>query len=102
MEKENRFSEVAIEKKKRINFFWQAIQWLVQWNVRHWKIKNINIEMYIYVYIKKRMLFNWWNTYEHAESKNFNNSLNTLKCYKWIVEMHKNTFTWLCIVHSTF
>lgn len=51
MEKENRFSEVAIEKKKRINFFWQAIQWLVQWNVRHWKIKNINIEMYIYVYM---------------------------------------------------
>lgn len=38
MEKENRFSEVAIEEKK-INFFWQAIDgmFLVQWNVRHWK-----------------------------------------------------------------
>lgn len=41
MEKENRFSEVAIEEKK-INFFWQAIDgmFLVQWNVRHWKIKK--------------------------------------------------------------
>lgn len=66
MEKENRFSEVAIEKKKIINFFWQAIHGSCNGMFVVEKLKTL-ISRYIY----KRMLFNWWNTYEHAENKNF-------------------------------
>lgn len=102
MEKENRFSEVAIEKKKRINFFWQAIHGSCNGMFVIEKLKTL-ISRCIYMYIcKKKGCFSTDETHMNMLKVKISTILNTLKCYKWIVEMHKNTFTWLCIVHSTF